>query len=247
MNFYPTDASHPVFNYPNKVSQLLWNNDLADRDGQIAQATAGSAAIASFEGYPESGSIIINSSKSGIFNAFQSSNFVNDLDADGKTDMVELIENEIFSLIHPSNWLTSNVIRDTIAAGASASVELDFNASKLSKGNYYADVNIKSNDPLSPLVSIPVHLYVNPMSDSMVLVTLYNSTNGPGWTNNTNWLSGPLNTWYGITVADGRVSIIEQINNNLIGYIPSEIGNLTELQYLTIVDNSLMELPFLLK
>ena len=33
--------------------------------------------------------------------------------------------------------------------------------------------------------------------DSLVLVNLYNSTNGPGWRSNTNWLTtSPVSTWY---------------------------------------------------
>ena len=36
--------------------------------------------------------------------------------------------------------------------------------------------------------------------DSLALVALYNSTGGPNWTNNTNWLNGPVSTWPGVTV-----------------------------------------------
>jgi hypothetical protein len=35
--------------------------------------------------------------------------------------------------------------------------------------------------------------------DSLVLVELYNNTNGPGWINNDNWLTGNLDSWHGIT------------------------------------------------
>ena len=33
--------------------------------------------------------------------------------------------------------------------------------------------------------------------DSLALVAFYNATNGAMWTNNTNWLTGPLSTWFG--------------------------------------------------
>src|SRR5690606_8273080 len=42
-------------------------------------------------------------------------------------------------------------------------------------------------------------------TDSMVLVALYNATNGDNWSNNTNWLSGQINTWHGITVVSDKV------------------------------------------
>jgi len=36
------------------------------------------------------------------------------------------------------------------------------------------------------------------VQDSLALVDLYNSTNGPNWSNHTNWLTkAPVSTWYG--------------------------------------------------
>ncbi|MEN8249449.1 MAG: gliding motility-associated C-terminal domain-containing protein [Bacteroidota bacterium] len=75
--------------------------------------------------------------------------------------------------------------------------------------------------------------------DSLAMVALYNSTNGPGWINNSNWLTGPINTWHGITMAEGRVTGVEICNNNLLGSIPEEIGNLTELGSLGLCNNLL--------
>ena len=37
------------------------------------------------------------------------------------------------------------------------------------------------------------------------LVALYNATDGPNWTNNTNWLTGPVSTWFGVTVTGDNV------------------------------------------
>ncbi len=71
-------------------------------------------------------------------------------------------------------------------------------------------------------------------NDSLALVDLYNSTNGPNWNNHTNWLTGPVKTWYGITVKRGRVTEIKLPVNNLSGSLPASMGNLTKLNYLFI-------------
>jgi len=57
----------------------------------------------------------------------------------------------------------------------------------------------------------------------------YNTTNGRAWTYSTNWLTGDPcdNKWYGIKCVNGHVDALDFILNNLIGELPSSIGNLT--------------------
>jgi Leucine-rich repeat (LRR) protein len=76
-------------------------------------------------------------------------------------------------------------------------------------------------------------------TDSLALVDLYNSTDGPHWTNHSGWLTGPVKNWYGITVDNNRVAWIELNNNNLSGKIPSSLGNLSSLNNLYIPGNRL--------
>ena len=75
------------------------------------------------------------------------------------------------------------------------------------------------------------------------LVDLYNSTNGANWTNKTNWLQGTTSSdfanWYGVTVANGDVSNLSLIMNNLVGNIPESIGDLTKLKVLDLRENNL--------
>ena len=76
--------------------------------------------------------------------------------------------------------------------------------------------------------------------DSLALVDLYNSTNGPGWYHIENWLTTkPLSTWYGIGVKNNRVDSVDLHINNLVGTIPSSIGNCTGLTYLDFYFNKL--------
>ncbi len=88
----------------------------------------------------------------------------------------------------------------------------------------------------------PVHVgvYLTPLQrDSLALVDLYNSTNGPAWTNRANWLTGPIDTWYGLAVSGGRVTEINLDNNNLVGPIPASIGQLDAVTTLAMGWNSL--------
>jgi len=75
--------------------------------------------------------------------------------------------------------------------------------------------------------------------DSLALVALYDSTDGANWVESTNWLTGSVSTWFGITVVEGRVTNISLASNNLNGIIPPEIINLTNLNNLYLSGNQL--------
>lgn len=76
--------------------------------------------------------------------------------------------------------------------------------------------------------------------DSMALIKLYNITNGNNWKNKTNWLTkAPVSTWFGIEVTGSRVTKIDLQFNDLVGTIPTALGDLGSLQYLSLDGNQL--------
>ena len=75
-------------------------------------------------------------------------------------------------------------------------------------------------------------------SERGALVALYNATGGLNWTND--WLTdNDISTWHGVTVSDGKVTGLDLNQNNLTGMIPTELGNLTNLENLNLTGNQL--------
>jgi hypothetical protein len=76
--------------------------------------------------------------------------------------------------------------------------------------------------------------------DSLALVALYQSTNGPNWTIDSNWLSDkPVGQWHGVQVETGRVTHLFMYDNNLAGALPEAFGDLTAMTFLGLCCNSL--------
>ena len=83
-----------------------------------------------------------------------------------------------------------------------------------------------------------------PQSERDALIALYNATDGPNWTNNTNWnTSYPVSSWYGVTVGNmngqDHVTHISLSQKQLSGMLPPEIGDFPELRYLNLSKNNL--------
>ncbi|RKZ72367.1 MAG: hypothetical protein DRQ57_17470, partial [Gammaproteobacteria bacterium] len=84
-----------------------------------------------------------------------------------------------------------------------------------------------------------------PKVECEALVALYESTDGDNWKDNTGW--NETNTpcsWYGVSCGDGHVTSINlgdyhNGGNDLNGSIPDSLGNLRNLQYLSMRENHL--------
>ena len=82
-----------------------------------------------------------------------------------------------------------------------------------------------------------------PTSERDALIAIHQSTNGPAWTDRTNWLGavGTECTWHGVSCDETQSNVIylELEDNHLDGTLPSAIRNLTKLKVLFVFSNDL--------
>jgi Leucine-rich repeat (LRR) protein len=88
------------------------------------------------------------------------------------------------------------------------------------------------------VIIMPLTAQVIPQ-DSLALVALYDSTNGDNWNTNSNWKTGPVATWHGVTVSTGRVTQVILPGNGLTGKLPAAIGDLDQLGVLILNNNAI--------
>ena len=77
-------------------------------------------------------------------------------------------------------------------------------------------------------------------------MAIYNATGGENWNRSDNWGEGcPCeNDWFGVTCdLDGIVQNLSLPFNNLVGNLPSELGNLANLGSLVLSGNPITSLP----
>src|SRR5690242_7433106 len=76
------------------------------------------------------------------------------------------------------------------------------------------------------------------VQDSLALVDLYDSTDGPNWPPfPVKWkLHSPVSQWIGVFLSNNRVIGLSLSSFGLVGTIPSSIGNLSNLQFLVLDD-----------
>ena len=95
-------------------------------------------------------------------------------------------------------------------------------------------------------------LLEQPMAtDRDALISLYNATGGDSWSDKSGWKDAPTladgfnsdpcaePVWFGVTCQGNSVTRLYLIINQLTGSIPSEVGSLSNLQFLGLNYNQL--------
>lgn len=86
-------------------------------------------------------------------------------------------------------------------------------------------------------------------TDSLALVALYNATGGlltpaqGGWTTKTNWLTGEVDTWFGVTVTGQSITAVNLSNNKLSGAVPDPLVDILSLQSVNLSSNAITSIP----
>ena len=81
----------------------------------------------------------------------------------------------------------------------------------------------------------------SPERDRRVLIELYESTGGNGWTDSDGWATGrPLSSWRGVrTDAEGYVTHVWLVFNGLTGNLPTSVRGLVRLEELALYGNQI--------
>ena len=74
--------------------------------------------------------------------------------------------------------------------------------------------------------------------DSLILVEIYNATDGNNWNNDQGWLDGPLSSWNGVKVNNNRVTELDLRVFGLKANIPDALYNLSALEVFRMRETS---------
>lgn len=80
-------------------------------------------------------------------------------------------------------------------------------------------------------------------TDSLALVALFNSSNGTAWTKKTNWKSGLLSTWQGVTQTGQSITTLALNSAGINGAVPDEVADILALQTINLSGNSITKIP----
>ncbi|WP_299311241.1 leucine-rich repeat domain-containing protein [uncultured Aquimarina sp.] len=146
---------------------------------------------------------------------------------------ITLTSNALTSNNNRYQWFKNNVV----IPGATDKDLVISNASDSDAGVYHFTATNTIINELS-LRRNPITLEIGcrvSEAEKQALIDLYNSTNGPNWTSDNNWLTDtPVCDWTGVTVVDGKVTGLYLFGGGVMGSLPNSIGNLVYLTSLTI-------------
>ncbi len=174
MPAYWWEAEHPLFNEPESAPEWLTRFARSGTSqGTYLEPLANGEAVAGYTLTPTPGqaAIVIGNNGQTVYKGIRDLSSDADDDGDGVPDAVELWENIITGLLQgfsgDAPWLSENPITGTVAAdGGTALVDVTFDAGVpevTQPGEYYATLNVHSDDPVQGKIGVPVTLTVLPL------------------------------------------------------------------------------------
>ncbi|NHF58986.1 hypothetical protein FK220_006525 [Flavobacteriaceae bacterium TP-CH-4] len=163
-----------------------------------------------------------------------------------ENESVTLTTNTLTSPNNSYQWFKDG----TAIPGATSKDYIISNATSGDAGTYYFEatnsivtgLTITRNN-ITLTIDPPIDTCGVSETEKQALLDLYTATNGDNWTNtlagNQPWDTNiPVCDWFGITVVDGKVTVLEILNNNLVGSMPASIGDLIYLERLRLVNEN---------
>lgn len=134
-----------------------------------------------------------------------------------------------------------------VPPGLSFSVEGQISGTPTTEGPYPFTVTVTSDgrsasQAFSPSIHTslcPVQAEI-PQTECEALEALYEGTNGDGWVTRTGWMASTTPcSWHGVSCSQGSVTGLELGGNSLMGALPPELGDLTQLVTMSFWGNQL--------
>jgi hypothetical protein len=120
----------------------------------------------------------------------------------------------LFGQERDSAWLEAQPVSGTIGDGASTVIDADFSVGILPGGTYEGEILIRSNDPESPSLSIPVTMrvlaFVTPYDDFETV----RAAHDPGATG-INWTASKTQDWLDVTPSAGYLDAETWVDVNV--------------------------------
>ncbi len=164
--------------------------------------------------------------------------------SDARQLTVELVEAEPYPFIEMT---VGKADVGYLASGDSVEVRFEFRVATDTPVNqrvrFYTHIRDGAHEDQADMLSFQVNRSLEEVHRS--LSALYTATGGNNWTDNHNWdltrvpTEEELGTWAGVDLSEGWLVKLGLSQNNLTGQLPSELGNLTQLQHLWLEQNSL--------
>lgn len=205
------------------IIELQPNSEVVDREAKIT-INAGSTSSVITIIQKRKGALILTS-------AFQ------EVNPYGETLQVELMANLEYDVIIPTHCAHWIILTET--RSLSNYIHLfEINPNDEIAGSREGEIIFKDKvSLLADTMRLTQGLMIN---ERNILIELYHALDGDNWSNNNNWLSDkPLNEWYGIEMKNRQVTAISLPNNNVGGYIPEVILDLTALKTLNFYANNI--------